>query len=461
MGKSNDRWLDAFQSQAWALRPAKLEEVNAFICSRIEGGITSQDLDALKADAAPAGTDNLLYGIIDGVAVISMVGVLSKRLNMLSAFSGGVSAELLVRDLKHAAANEDVAAILLDIDSPGGSVNGTKEVADAVLSARAQKPVVAYISGMGASAAYWIATAADHIVALDTAIVGSVGVAMTHFDYSGRDKQQGVTRTEIYAGKYKRIASDTKPLTDEGKAYLQAIVDEYYSIFVNTVAENRGMSPEDVLSKIADGQEFIGAQALDVGAIDQVGGLETAITMAITLADERSTNMDVATLKEKHPDVYQAVFKAGAESVDIKALVASAKNDEGSRVLSLVKAHVGDEEGAKIEALVASGVTVDQYKAVLALQRPAAPPAPPAPPAGSSQQAAMLAAIQAAGHGINPGSDGGAGSQGNKDFMALVAEYQAIHKCKKSEAMKAIAATNPGAHETWVMGQQKGAATVH
>jgi signal peptide peptidase SppA len=195
--------------------------------------------------------------------------VLEKRANLMMDMSGGTSTQLLQRDIQSALADESVDSILLDVDSPGGSVDGTKAVADAIYEARGQKPIIAFANGMMASAAYWIGSAADEIIAEETAMVGSIGVALTHIDRSERDRQMGQTRTQIYAGKYKRIASDEKPLSGEGAAYLQGIVDTYYGIFVDAVSSNRGTTMDAVLDKMADGREFIGSQALR-----RVGGLD-------------------------------------------------------------------------------------------------------------------------------------------------------------------------------------------
>ena len=166
---------------------------------------------------------------------------------MLDDFSGGTSAEILRLKIQSALDNPKVSSIFLDIDSPGGTVEGTKELSDFIFENRGKKPITAFTDGMIASAAYWIGSAADKIVATDTAIIGSIGVAMTHYDVSGKDAQKGVVRTQISAGKYKRIASDEKPLSDEGREYLQSMVDTYYSMFVEGVARNRGVSVENAL----------------------------------------------------------------------------------------------------------------------------------------------------------------------------------------------------------------------
>jgi len=124
---------------------------------------------------------------------------------------------------------------------------------------------------MVASAAYYIASAADKIfISGDMPPIGSIGVVTSHIDYSKMDERHGIKETEIYAGKYKRIASYVEPLSQEGREYIQDRVDYIYSIFVNDVAKYRGVSVDTVLKNMADGQIFIGRQALDAGLVDGV-----------------------------------------------------------------------------------------------------------------------------------------------------------------------------------------------
>ncbi len=453
------RWIEAFSGQAWALHPPKLEEINGFVRKWIQEG----GAEPPAVQAGPSGNRaEDRYIIEDGIAVIPVYGVLTKRANLLTAYSGGTSLEILRRDIEAAINDDEVEAVLLDVDSPGGSVDGTKEVADLIMAGRERKPVVAYINGMGASGAYWIASAASWVVAYDTAMVGSVGVVMTHVDYSGADQKNGIVRTEIYAGKYKRIASSTRPLTEEGREYLQGIVDTYYSIFVQAVAAQRGLTVEEVLERIADAREFIGTQALEAGAVDEVGDIAAGIRKArILLQGMEDEGMDLRTLKEKHPEVYEEAIRAGAETVDVKAAVEGARSEERGRILALVKACLGEEKGEKIAKVVESGVSVEQYKAISGLAGDVGVEVPKAEgksggDAEGEFRREMLENIKAAAHGVNPGADGGATNRGEKDYMTVVAEYQAAHGCKKSEALQAVAAQRPDLHKEWLASKQRG-----
>jgi signal peptide peptidase SppA len=131
------------------------------------------------------------------------------------------------------------------------------------------KPIVAHASGLMASAAYWIGSAATAVYVADgTTILGSIGVVTSHVDMSQAEAKQGLKTTEIYAGKYKRIASSYAPLSDAGHQALQDQVDYLYSVFVGDVARNRGVAVDVALSTMADGRTFVGAQAVDAGLAD-------------------------------------------------------------------------------------------------------------------------------------------------------------------------------------------------
>ena len=273
------RLLDVLTSP-WAIVPEKLMEIQAVYFTHLRGGkIDISGMETKLAEPDPA-FQQKNYAIIDNVAIIPIQGIIAKKMNLFTKISGGVSTQLLKRDIMDAIADPDVASIFLDIDSPGGTVDGTEELADAIASARAIKPVVAYTDGLMASAAYWIASSADMIyISGETPIVGSIGVVTAHVDYSGYEEKLGVKTTEIYAGKYKRIASEYSPLSAEGKQYLQEQVDYLYSIFVNKVSTNRSslFIPDEGIIPWADGKIFTGFQAKDAGLVDGVSTRDSII----------------------------------------------------------------------------------------------------------------------------------------------------------------------------------------
>lgn len=265
----------------WAIEPAKLVEIQSIYATHLRG--EKIDIAAVEQRLGrPLANEPRGYDIRDGVAILLLEGVIAKRANLMSQISGGVSTQLAERDLAQALADNAVHSIILAIDSPGGTVDGTQALADAVRAASAIKPVVAHASGTMASAAYWIGSAASAVYIADgTTNVGSIGVVTKHTDMSRAEGQKGVTTTEIYAGQYKRIASNHAPLSDAGRATLQAQVDYYYSLFVQAVATNRGVSADKVLSDMADGRIFIGQQAIDAGLVDGVSTLDALVAQLV------------------------------------------------------------------------------------------------------------------------------------------------------------------------------------
>jgi signal peptide peptidase SppA len=214
----------------------------------------------------------------NGVARIPIYGVIAKRASMVNGISQnlGTSIEEVRRDFNAAISDTAVKTIVLDVDSPGGSVDGVAEMSDMIFNARGKKPIVAYADGMMASAAYWLASAADKIYASKSSEVGSIGVYAVVSDYSVANHVAGIKTEVIKAGKHKAAGHPDKPMTEEDKAVIQEDVNDYYDLFTNAISRNRGMTMEEVL-KVATGKTFIGQKALDVGLVDGIDHIESAL----------------------------------------------------------------------------------------------------------------------------------------------------------------------------------------
>ncbi len=311
----------------WAIEPGKLLEIQSIYLAHVRG--EKADIAAIEARIGkPLANEPKPYTVEQGVAILPVHGVIAKRANMFMEISGGVSTELLGRDLQAALQDPQVHSVVLSIDSPGGTVDGTQALGSLVRSGREQKPIVALASGLMASAAYWIGSAASAVYIADTTTVsGSIGVVQSHTDYSKARAERGITVTEITAGRYKRIASDNAPLSKEGKAHLQAEVDYYYSLFVDAVATHRGVSVDTVLEQMADGRTFIGQQGVDAGLVDGIQTLPQVIAAlnadyAASLADPshvRGTNLPKVCATAVKP---VTVNPQGAMSMDRNQLAA-------------------------------------------------------------------------------------------------------------------------------------------
>ena len=362
------RVTNALATRIWALTPAKLDEVSAFVETLLQGGPGNWE-----AASSPAGPSSAMYQVMSGgVAMIRVEGVIERRANMVANFSGGMSTQMLAQSIVDAAADEDVTAIVLDVDSPGGSALAPAEVADAIMQARESVPVVAWTGGQMCSAAYWIGAACDAIVAMDTSVVGSIGVAAVHYDRSAADAKDGVTRTVMSAGKYKRIASDEKPLSDEGREYLQAQIDLYYTKFVDAVAVGRGVEASVVLERMADGRVFIGSEAKEAGLVNHIGNFELALdvarewrsTMSKDKGAQAPTQLAGVTLEiltQERPDLLAEATAGMIATAEIESAVAAAVTAERSRIVEILEAE-GDQ-AVTMSAIKDGTPSADVFKA--------------------------------------------------------------------------------------------------
>jgi HK97 family phage major capsid protein len=187
---------------------------------------------------------------------------------------------------------------VLDVDSPGGEAVGASAVSDLIYSARGKKPIIAVANSLMASAAYYIASAADEVVARVDSEIGSIGTYLVHTDRSKADASDGITRTVIKAGKYKAEATSIAPLTDDAREHLQAMVDENYDQFVRAVARNRGTTPDAVRNGYGQGRTHYGARAVLSNLADRVGTLDGVIG-ELTGSAQRIVRVAAAEPKEK------------------------------------------------------------------------------------------------------------------------------------------------------------------
>ena len=184
-----------------------------------------------------------------------------------------VSSKDIVEFIKEADEDSQIKTILLDINSPGGSAVASDEIASAVKDAK--KPVIALIHEAGASGAYWISSAADHIIANRMSITGSIGVISSYLEFSGLMEKYGVGYERLVSGDNKDIGVPYEKLSGEERNILQSKIDKIHEFFIQGVAENRNMDVEEV-RKIATGEFYLGVEALQLGLIDQLGDADTA-----------------------------------------------------------------------------------------------------------------------------------------------------------------------------------------
>jgi len=207
------------------------------------------------------------------VAVIPVTGVLLIESGEESFFEQTLTSKHIVELIEDAAEDDTIDAIVFEINSPGGSPVATDEIAQAVK--RAGKPTVAVIREVGASGAYWVATATDHIIANRMSVTGSIGVIGSYLEFADLLTRYNVTYRRLVAGKYKDLESPYKEMTPEEQALVQTQLDALHAIFIDEVSANRNLSREHV-SELATGYVYLGQEAVDLGLVDELGDMETA-----------------------------------------------------------------------------------------------------------------------------------------------------------------------------------------
>ncbi len=209
------------------------------------------------------------------VAVIPIEGVISSEGGSSGLFSlQGAVADTLIDFIEDADADTSISAIVLKINSPGGTPVASQELARAVRETK--KPTVALIRDMGTSGAYWVASSADWIIANRMSLTGSVGVYASQLEFGGLLDDYNVTYQRMVAGKYKDIGSPYRKMTGEEEALLQGQLDRMHGYFVHDVANNRGLS-EGGAANLATGMFYLGEEALELGLVDELGGKDEAI----------------------------------------------------------------------------------------------------------------------------------------------------------------------------------------
>jgi len=214
----------------------------------------------------------------EGVGVITVTGSLVNRGAWVGSYSGETSYEGIKYQIARAGNDSRVKSVILDMETPGGEAVGAFETAAAVRAVAENKPVVAVVNGMAASAGYAIASGASSIVASQTGITGSIGVVMLHLDYSAALEKEGIAPTLIFAGARKVDGNPFESLTDAVKEDLQAEVTQFYDLFVETVAQGRGRRTPAKVARETEARTYIGRQAVDARLADDTGSFEDVLS---------------------------------------------------------------------------------------------------------------------------------------------------------------------------------------
>lgn len=289
-----DNLMRELCARPWAILPGKLEAILEFLQLRAAGvTFTAEEIRARVGD----GQRDPASG--PGIAILPLYGLVAHRLSAADISGPGATSTIAFgRAFDEAMANSNVATIIADVDSPGGTIDGVPELAAKIRAARGQgKRLIAVSNALMASAAYWIGSAFDEVVAAPSSFTGSIGVYTVHYDLSAAYAQAGIAPTIVSSGRFKTEGNELEPLSEDARARLQAVSDQAYELFVRDVAMQRGVTPAAVREGFGEGRVLLAKEAVAAGLADRVASLDDTIarfakpTRAATAASGRRADV--------------------------------------------------------------------------------------------------------------------------------------------------------------------------
>lgn len=230
----------------------------------------------------------------EGIAMMQVSGTLMKR---ESSWTDSTSTVMLQRTIRDAVANDRVRGIMLRVDSPGGTVNGTEELGTTIAEAAAKKPVGVYADGLLCSAAYWMGSQAGFISSNETSVIGSIGVLIAVYDQSAQFSKEGIKVHVIRSAEAKGAGVVGSEVTPKQLAEWQRMIDATHTVFVKAVASGRGITTE-AAAKLADARVHVGAEAKSIGMIDHVESFDAAVTRLLSAAPKSKSKASMSASAE-------------------------------------------------------------------------------------------------------------------------------------------------------------------
>lgn len=252
-------------------------DVLAIVPEIFESWLQQSSKTDLKPEAlGPEAQEKLNPGrkSLGDVAVIRVSGFITQKPNIFTLLFGGTSTEMLAREVRAAMGDPSIASLILDVDSPGGDVQGVTEAANAIRGLRGRKPMIAVANPIMASAAYWLGAQADEVIATPSAIMGSIGVFAVHMDESAAIANAGIKLTPVTWGRMKLSGASFLPLSEEARASMQARVDYFGKVMESDIAKGRRISPASVHGQYGEGEVFTPPGAKARGLVDRIATLE-------------------------------------------------------------------------------------------------------------------------------------------------------------------------------------------
>ena len=297
--------LAEFAATPWAILPHSLTQIAAVLMRWNFGDPASQEvmntvhaaqeMRTVRRDQAQAASGG-------GIAVLPLYGILTQRPVENVSGPGTLGISGFTQLFHQALTDPSISQILIDIDSPGGSVFGVGELAAEIYAGRGVKPIIGIANSQAASAAYWIGAQCSELYCTPGGMVGSVGVYMAHEDVSKALEEKGVSVTLIQAGKFKTEGNPYGPLDDEARAYLQSQVDSYYTAFTQAVSRGRGPSVTiaQVRDSMGQGRCMVAADALAANMID---GVKTFDDVVATMQKRIKADSRIPRAEDLAPEI--------------------------------------------------------------------------------------------------------------------------------------------------------------
>jgi capsid assembly protease len=270
--------LATIQAEPWAIEPTHGQRLAALLTRRLSGARATPAELAEAADIRAARDQKRKKPKPAAVAVIPLYGPMVHRADAFDEVSGVVGTATVGQWVDAAANDPAIDAIVLDVDSPGGSVLGTAELAQKVADATKKKKVIAVANGLMASAAYFVGSQASELVASPSSMVGSIGVYQMHLDQSAALAEQGVKITLVSSTPEKVAGNSYEPLTEMGVGQITDTVMGYYKQFVKAVADGRRVNQETVRETFGRGGVVLAREAVAKGMADKVGTLDEVLS---------------------------------------------------------------------------------------------------------------------------------------------------------------------------------------
>lgn len=271
-------------NEPWVILPAKMEAISAAFELRLQGQQLSEDevnlitgggRSAATAAAVPQ-QERPAHQPGKHIAVLPLFGTLTQHGGGMRG-SGSTTTEGFSRDFRRALADPEIGSLVIEINSPGGSVYGTQELAELVYASRPQKQIVSVVNSMAASGAYWIGSAAHEVVITPGGEVGSIGVVTMHVDVSKLEEQMGVKTTLVALPRKKIQGHPYEPLSAEALAEIDAKQQTIYGRFTQAVARHRAVKESRVRSGFGQGGMMLAQEAVDEGMADRVATLDQVV----------------------------------------------------------------------------------------------------------------------------------------------------------------------------------------